>query len=194
MNEKAAKTENQIAIEQLEEQIKDYKNSIHAARFMIAQLKNADSKPFSETAVARGYFHTVKFLTKPFASLNKRADLNLDDPQAVRQMDLLAKGEKILNACEEIEDNTSSKAKAMAVRAAAMQMELEVEMMREDWAEGNVMAHTLKFHVERLRPARTPEEEKELEDSKTKLETQVAKLTEQVKSMMNSAGPQSQEG
>jgi len=190
MSKDEAKTENQIAIEQLEKQIEDYKKSIKAARFMIAQLKNADSKPFSETVIARGYFQTVKFLTNPLRSLNRRAELALDDPQELRRMDLLEKGEKILDACEEIEDNKSSKAKAMAVRAAAMQMELEVEMMRKEWDEGNLMANTLKGHIERLRPELTDEQKKERDETKEQLKAQVAELTDQVKSMMNAAEPQ----
>jgi len=193
MSKDEVKTENQIAIEQLEEQIKEHQKSIKAARFMISQLKNADSRPFAETAVARGYFHTVKFLSNPFAAIHKRAEMNLKDPQAVREMDLLAKGNKILNACEEIEDNKSSKAKAMAVRAAAMQMELEVEMMRVPWKEGEVMANALKGHVARLRPEVTQEQKEQIKQEQSELKEQVAGLVDQVKGMMDEAEPQPQE-
>jgi vacuolar-type H+-ATPase subunit I/STV1 len=158
------KTMNQRAIKKLEEELKQSKEELAAHQKALDLLKDAEATPFAETKVARGFFHTVKFLTSPFAKLHKVHTEVLKDPQGYRREKLAKRADTILAMAVQTKPE-DKKAKGMAVVCGKVVIQLEEEERRAEWPEIQTNIVDLRNHVERLRPVESKEKREEMREA-----------------------------
>jgi hypothetical protein len=164
------------AIQALTKDIEAQEDALDKKRELLKAMKKDAKKqvPFGRTTFGKAYFGTIRAITSPFASLHQRADDLINKPEQVRAEKLLHRSDKLLKACEKLENREHKKAPQLAIACAMQVMEIETFLEaneelpnRPELAEACVH---LDDQVQRLRP---PKDEKKAEDLKEQVEEQL---------------------
>lgn len=156
------------AIEVLEKDIETQTEKLKLMKASLTTLKSEQKKKkfLRDSKLGSLYLRTVQTMSRPFAALNDRANLLLNNPEGVKYDELVQDAENLIKKAKKIENNEHKKAAKMAIACAEMVMEIEKFNEEYDHCHFSCLVADLDEQVQRLRP---PVDEKKLEEFKEKL-------------------------
>ncbi len=143
----------EVALEQLNQVIKQDEEQLRIKKAMAAQLNKKPSKPLVETGFVRGMNHFFAFMTAPFAAFHGYTQSLAKDPHGHKVNKDLETAEKILNDCRATISRDNPEAGKLAVKAAQYSMYLD-KYQDEKVVQ---VQEQLDKEITRLRPATSTE-------------------------------------